>query len=199
MALPRSDLVRRIGIVFHRLLQMLNSVKRVPVMVFSSRVSLLTAMLLCAVSALLQAQKADVEPITSALRAHDLDRAIGLARTALKQSPSNPQIWSMQGIALASKGDSKIALESFQQALKISPDYVAALAGAAQLQYQAGDLKAIPLLNHLLQLRPGDPTSHAMLAVLEYRQGHCAAATHFEKSGGSLTLSWTRFTPGPPA
>src|SRR6266513_1089944 len=46
---------------------------------------------------------------------------------------------------------------------------------------------AEPLLNRLLQLRPGDPTGHAMLAVLEYRQGNCAAATpHFEKAGELL-------------
>src|SRR5256884_9903688 len=44
-----------------------------------------------------------------------------------------------------------------------------------------------PLLNHLLQLRPGDPTAHAMLAVLEYRQGLCGAAVpHFEKAGQLL-------------
>jgi len=130
------------------------------------------------------AQSQDVEPITSALRARDFDRAIELSREALKTSPKNAQLWSLQGIALASKGESKSALEAFQQALKSSPDYVAALAGAAQIYYQAGDAKAIPLLNQLLQKRPGDPTSHAMLAVLEYRQGHCVSAVaHFDKSG----------------
>jgi len=33
-------------------------------------------------------------------------------------------------------------------------------------------------------LRPGDPTAHAMLAVLEFRKGNCPAAVqHFEKAG----------------
>ena len=130
------------------------------------------------------AAQSQVEPITSALKARDFDRAVELTRAALKQAPNNAQLWSLQGIALASKGDNKGALESFEQALRISPEYIAALAGAAQIYYQAGDSKAIPLLNHLVQLRPSDPTSHAMLAVLEYRQGHCASAvSHFEKSG----------------
>jgi Flp pilus assembly protein TadD len=41
----------------------------------------------------------------------------------------------------------------------------------------------VPLLNHLLQLRPGDPTASAMLAMLEYKQGSCkAAALHFENA-----------------
>ena len=45
----------------------------------------------------------------------------------------------------------------------------------------------MPLLNHLLQLRPEDPTAHAMLAVLEYRKGNCAAAvSHFAKAGELL-------------
>lgn len=128
-----------------------------------------------------------VEPISSALRAKDFDKAVELCRTALQASPNNPQLWTLQGIALASKGDRKRALTAFQQALKLSPDNIAALAGAAQIEYQAGNQNAVPLLNHLLRLRPGDPTAHAMLAVLEYRQGNCAAAVpHFAKASELL-------------
>ena len=143
--------------------------------------------LVCLASALPQNQDPPVEQITSALRVHDFDHAIALTRAALKRTPNNAQLWSLQGIAFASKGENKSALEAFQQALQISPDYIAALAGAAQIHYQAGDMKAMPLLNRLLQLRPGDPTSHAMLGVLEYRRGHCAAAaSHFENSASLL-------------
>ena len=143
--------------------------------------------LVCLASALPQNQDPPVEQITSALRVHDFDHAIALTRAALKRTPNNAQLWSLQGIAFASKAENKSALEAFQQALKISPDYIAALAGAAQIHYQAGDMKAMPLLNRLLQLRPGDPTSHAMLGVLEYRRGHCAAAaSHFENSASLL-------------
>ena len=43
------------------------------------------------------------------------------------------------------------------------------------------------MLKHVLRLQPADSTAHAMLAVLEYRQGNCvAAAEHFEKSGAML-------------
>jgi tetratricopeptide (TPR) repeat protein len=106
---------------------------------------------------------------------------------ALELTPTNAQLWSLQGIAFASKGDNKRALESFQHALKISPNYIAALAGAGQLYYQAGDRKGVPLLSRLVQLRPDDPTAHAMLAVLEYREGKCdVAISHFEKGGALL-------------
>src|SRR5947207_14845501 len=61
------------------------------------------------------------------------------------------------------------------------------LDGDVEIENQAGHRDSVSLLNRLLQLRPGDPTGHAMLAVLEYRQGNCAAATpHFEKAGELL-------------
>jgi tetratricopeptide (TPR) repeat protein len=141
-------------------------------------------LLTCCTSLFSQSPPNPTEPISAALRARDFDKAIELSRSALQQAPNNPQIWTLKGIAFASKGDSKQALAAFRQALKISPNNIAALAGASQVYYQAGSQDAVPLLDHLLQLRPEDPTVHAMLAVLEYRQGNCkAAAADFEKAG----------------
>jgi tetratricopeptide (TPR) repeat protein len=145
------------------------------------------ALFICHSLALSQAPANPTEPISAALRARDFDKAVELSRTALQQAPNNAQLWTLQGIAFASKGDSKQALSAFQQALKIAPNNIAALAGAAQLEYQAGNSGAVPLLNRMLQLRPADPTAHAMLAVLDYRQGNCAdAVPHFEKAGELL-------------
>lgn len=141
-------------------------------------------MLASAVAVSAQTRGSPAEPISSALRAGDFDKAVELSRAALQESPNNPQLWTLQGIAFADKGDSKNALASFEHALKISPDNVAALAGAAQIHYQAGNQAAVPLLNHLLQVRPGDHTAHAMLAVLAYQQGNCAVAvSHFQHAG----------------
>jgi tetratricopeptide (TPR) repeat protein len=145
------------------------------------------ALLVCLPWAFSQTPSGQIEPITSALRAKEFDKAVQLSHSALQEFPNDARLWTFQGIALASKGDSKKALAAFRQALKISPNYLAALQGAAQIQYEAGNQEAVPLLDHLLQLRPGDPTSHAMLAVLEYRHGNCkAAAGHFEKAGSLL-------------
>ena len=156
-------------------------------MVLSRRLGLPVVLLVCHPVAFSQTQSAPIEAITSALRAQEFDKAVQLSRSALRDLPNDPQLWTLEGIALASEGDTRKALAAFQQALKISPNYTAALEGAAQIEYQAGNRDAMPLLNHLLQLRPGDPTSHAMLAVLEYRQGNCAAAAvHFEKAGALL-------------
>src|SRR4029077_6133781 len=75
-----------------------------------------------------------IEPISSALRAGDFDKAVELSRAALKDSPNNAQLWTLQGIAFTRKGDVKAALAAFQQALKISPNSLAALAGAPQIE-----------------------------------------------------------------
>jgi tetratricopeptide (TPR) repeat protein len=150
------------------------------------KISLAIVLLACSPLAFpqTQSQSGSLDPIRAALRSHDFDKAIELTKSALKQSPNNDQLWTLQGIAYVSKGDAKSALSSFQQALKIAPNNISALEGAGQIEYQAGSPAAIPLLNHLVQLRPENPTAHAMLAVLEFRKGDCAAAVpNFEKAG----------------
>ncbi|PYQ37564.1 MAG: hypothetical protein DMG99_20880, partial [Acidobacteria bacterium] len=79
-----------------------------------------------------------IEIIASALRNREFDSALQLLQPALKASPKNPQLWMFQGLAYSGKGDQKSALNSYQSALKVSPDYLPALEGAAQLQYEAG-------------------------------------------------------------
>src|SRR4051812_45010366 len=141
-----------------------------------------------------QPQSSPVAAITSALGSRQFDRALELLRPALQSSPDNAQLWMLQGLAYAGKGDPKLALASYHAALKIAPDYLPALKGAAQLEYEAAvagaavagsaDANAIPLLEHILRLRPEDATSHAMLAVLAYRHADCATAVkHFALSG----------------
>src|SRR6516164_11744691 len=140
--------------------------------------------LFCVSGVVAQTRESPLESIRSALGSKDFDKAIELSRAALRQSPNNTQLWTLQGIALASKGDSKEALTAFTQALKFSPDNIAALEGAAQIEYQAGSRGAVPLLNRLLKVNPQNQVAHAMLAVLEYRQGNCpTAASHFERAG----------------
>src|SRR5438067_361246 len=122
--------------------------------------------------------------IRTALGNRDFDKVVELTRTALRESPNNAQLWTFQGIALAEKGDNPRAFVSFKHALKIDPNNPGALAGAAQSAYATNNsAEAVPLLNRFLRLRPDEPTAHAMLAVLQYREGNCSsAATHFEKA-----------------
>ena len=128
-----------------------------------------------------------LQSITAALRGRDFQQALQSLQSALQESPNNPQLWMLQGLAYSGTGDSKSALASYKHALRISPDYLPALEGAAQLQYEAGSADAIPLLEHVLKLRPDETTSHAMLAVLAAKKGDCAMAVqHFSVIGSML-------------
>jgi tetratricopeptide (TPR) repeat protein len=126
-------------------------------------------------------------PIAAALAAGQFDKALGLLEPALQESPRNPKLWTLQGLALSGKGRTKDALLAYQKALEISKDFLPALEGAAQIQYNAGSQEAVPLLNRVLRLRPEDPTSHAMLGVLAYKRADCPQAVqHFAQSGSLL-------------
>jgi tetratricopeptide (TPR) repeat protein len=128
-----------------------------------------------------------VDAIRAAMRARSYEEAVERSRSALRQAPNDPLLWTLQGMALASMGKRPDASQSFQRALRIDPNYMAALEGAAQLHFEAGSRRAVPLLNRILRQRPGDPTAHAMLAVLEYRNGNCrAAVAHFDKAGALI-------------
>ena len=133
-----------------------------------------------------QADRDPTASIASALSAKEFDKALALLQPALKQSPQNPKLWTLQALALSGKGDPKGALTAYQTALKISPEFVPALEGASQIEYNAGSQNAVPLLNRLLKLRPDDPISHAMLAVLAAKKGDCNQAIEDFALIGSL-------------
>lgn len=131
-----------------------------------------------------QASADPTQAIASALNDQQFDRALQLLQPALQQFPGNAELWAMQGVAYAGEGNKKEALAAFRKSLRLSPDYLPALQGAAQIEYEAGSPSAISLIERVLRQRPGDRTGHGMLAVLEYQQGNCAAALpHFEKAG----------------
>jgi tetratricopeptide (TPR) repeat protein len=133
------------------------------------------------------AAQTGIAQITAALRAGQFDTALQLLQARLEQTPNSPQLWTLRGIAFSGKEDHKEALSAFRHALGISPDYLPALEGAAQIEYENGGKDAVALLQHIVTLSPNDPTSNAMLAVLDYRRGECAAAVpHFERSGPLL-------------
>ena len=63
-----------------------------------------------------------IEPIASALRAEQFDRALDLLQIALQKFPNDGQLWTMEGVAYAGKRQKKEALASFRHALKISAE-----------------------------------------------------------------------------
>lgn len=110
------------------------------------------------------------------LQAGKYDDAKVLIEHALRERPRDPRLWTLDGITLVRLNQKDHALESFRHALQLSPDYLPALEGAAQLEYEVAPDKAVPLLKKILKQRPEDRTSHAMLAEISFKNGDCEAA-----------------------
>jgi tetratricopeptide (TPR) repeat protein len=123
----------------------------------------------------------DVGQIAIALRNRDFAQALTLSRSALSKRPDDFRIWTLRGMAAAGTGDQTAALAAYESALRLASNYLPALEGAAQTEFQLGHDAARPLLEKVLVQKPGDATSHAMLGVLDYRKKNCPEAIeHFQ-------------------
>ena len=131
----------------------------------------------------LQANTDPVSSITSALRNRDYADALRLAQAGLAASPKDVRLLTLEGITFASLRQDNEALHAFHSALGIAPNYIAALEGAAQIEYKTDNPEAAPLLDRLLRLKPDEQTAHAMRAVIAWKQNDCSTAVrHFEQS-----------------
>jgi tetratricopeptide (TPR) repeat protein len=136
------------------------------------------------VACLLQAQP---DPILQALRSRQFPVALDLCSKELTLQPDNARLWLYQGLALHGTGKAKEALTSYRHALRLSPDLLPALEGAAEIEYKIADPECQRTLERIVAQRPDSAPAHGMLGVLAYEQKRCdAAAGHFEKSGVSL-------------
>lgn len=131
-----------------------------------------------------QSSQDPIPAIMSALQSNRFAEALQLIAPALQRTPSNPKLWMLQGLAYSAEGNKKNGLASFEKALKFSPNYLPALEGAAQIEYDNNSREANALLLRVLKIDPGNPTAHEMLASLAYKNRNCPEAiSHFEKSG----------------
>jgi tetratricopeptide (TPR) repeat protein len=127
--------------------------------------------------------------ITAALRADDYNQALQLARVAIEHSPKDAEILTLEAMALTGLGRNPQALAAYDTALGISPNYLPALEGAAQIEYNAGSNRAVALLDRILKIHPQDPTAQAMLGVLAYKGGDCPAAVEHFRASGEVVFS----------
>jgi len=128
------------------------------------------------------------QSIEAALRARDFQQAYELSRSAVEQSPGNAKLWTLEGISLSGLGQQSGALNAYNKALSVSPDYLPALEGAAELEYNARSKRAASLLERIVKLRPDEATAHAMLGVLDYTQHDCRSAVqHFAASKQAIS------------
>jgi tetratricopeptide (TPR) repeat protein len=153
------------------------------------------ATIACVPLASLVAQQAGAKPkdevlrhVVASVQHGDFAGALTSSSEALRQVPSDYRIWTLRGVAFSGLQKRAQALTAFEHALKIAPFYLPALEGEAQLQYKEGNDDARPILLRILTLLPNDPTTQAMLAILDYRQKDCSGAvSHFQRAGGSIS------------
>ena len=101
--------------------------------------------------------------VVQALQRSDPQGALSLLNQALSSTPKDCALLSLRGVAYANLGQSQPALQSFQKALLYCPAYLAALEGAAQIEYAQHSPEAVPLLQRVLAVKADDPVAHAML------------------------------------
>ncbi len=128
-----------------------------------------------------QDTRTSISEIESLIRAQQYDRALNILTPALRRSPGDYKLWTLEGLCHGLQNDESQALVAFGRALRISPNYTPALRGEIQILYRTGDKRAIPLLQRLLKSDPNDATAHEMLGTLETSAGNCpAAVSHFD-------------------
>ena len=124
-----------------------------------------------------------VAHVEHALAAHDYTGALRITQAELQAHPGDLRLWTLRGMAYAGARKPVLAVTAYRHALKLSPEFLPALEGAAQIEYQQDAPDAEALLQRVLALQPADPTTHAMLAALEYKSGECKEATvHFQQA-----------------
>ena len=78
---------------------------------------------------------ADLALISAHLRRHETEQALAAADALQKKQPANPLGPNLKGVVYASVRDFKNARASFEQALKLDPNFVAAETNLAQLDF----------------------------------------------------------------
>lgn len=110
------------------------------------------------------------------LQTHRFSEAESEAQHALAADPKNCTLDLLLGIAQNGQGKDQQAFQSFNAAVRLCPENLAALEGAAQIAYRKHLPETADLLKRIVALRPEDPTVNAMMGAVEAEAGHCEAA-----------------------
>lgn len=96
---------------------------------------------------------------------------------ALAEDPGNHELWFSKGVAQRAQGDTAGATASWEKALSIKPELVAARHGLAALRLEAGDYEgAVAAYTALLQIDPDFKDGHYNLGLALLALGRKDAA-----------------------
>ena len=107
--------------------------------------------------------------------------------SGLQQQPSNPRLLAARGVALERLNRDRDALESFEESLAVSPKFLAALEGAAEITYRTHDPKVASYLSRIFLQDPQNAAAHGMAGALAFEEQDCHAANrHFAAAESAL-------------
>jgi len=87
-------------------------------------------------------------------------------------------------------GCSAEALATYKRALRIEPNYLPALEGAAEIEYQRKNPDAKALLTRIVSLRPNDQRAHGMLGAVAFARQDCSdAVEHFRRAAELISAN----------
>ena len=151
-----------------------------------NRAGVIACLVVCAACA--QVALMSVTPTIAALARHldqrtaseivELDKKqdwpgmLGLARIQLQREPGRADWWFLQGYALARQGQHAAAVESYQRAIRISPEDEATWLALGASQNALGQIeRAIQTYQQLLRNRPESAQAYLALADTYQAQG----------------------------
>lgn len=118
----------------------------------------------------------------------EAQRLLEQIELGLKQQPSNPRLLAARGLALERLNRDRDALQSFEESLAISPKFLIALEGAADITYRTHDPKTSNYLSRILQQDPQNAAAHGMAGTLAFEEHDCPAANqHFAAAESALS------------
>jgi tetratricopeptide (TPR) repeat protein len=118
----------------------------------------------------------------------EAQRLLEQIELGLKQQPSNPRLLAARGLALERLNRDRDALQSFEESLAISPKFLIALEGAAEITYRTHDPKVSNYLSRILQQDPQNAAAHGMAGALAFEEHDCPEANrHFAEAESALS------------
>lgn len=125
--------------------------------------------------------------IEAALRTKDYSLAVRLSQVGVQEEPQDYRFWTLRGMALSGARQPLAALSAYERALRILPNYLPALEGVAEIDYQQGRPETKKRLQEILAVDPANQTAHDMLGITEFRAHNCRGAIEqFERAASMV-------------
>jgi tetratricopeptide (TPR) repeat protein len=134
-----------------------------------------------------QTQKQEIYQLLSAHRYQQAEQA---ASAYLAITPGDCSVHVMLGLALRGEAKLELALKAFDDSMKLCPQNLAAIEGAAEAAFLLNKPDAKDLVTQIIKLRPEDETGYAMLGAIDARTGDCEGAVgNYAKAGSRVAQS----------